>query len=122
MDPVKPSRSVSTPMVARQNTSDSDEEDKKQYIYIPDFKLALPDKLAGDVLRLEAPLELVLTIPVKSFPSALDPRRRYMELKRHELQIHWQVKTVFESRGEDTPDTSIESQAEEEPPLSQSIL
>ena len=122
MEPVKPSRSISAPLVERSSSSSSDDEFKKQYVYIPDFKLALPDKLAQDVLKLKAPLDLVLTIPVKTFPSSLDPSKNYMELKRHELQIHWQLRTVFEARGEDTPDTSLESPNGDSPPQSQSML
>ena len=122
MEPVKPSRSISAPLVERSSSSSSDDEFKKQYVYIPDFKLALPDKLAQDVLKLKAPLDLVLTIPVKTFPSSLDPSKNYMELKRHELQIHWQLRTVFEARGEDTPDTSLEAQNGDSPPQSQSML
>lgn len=121
MEPVKPSRSISAPLVERSSSSNSDDE-KKQYVYIPDFKLALPDKLAQDVMKLKAPMDLVLTIPVKTFPSSLDSSRNYMELKRHELQIHWQVRTVFEARGEDTPDTSLESPNGDSPPQSQSML
>ena len=122
MEPVKPSRSISAPLVERSSSSSPDDEFKKQYVYIPDFKLALPDKLAQDVLKLKAPLDLVLTIPVKTFPSSLDPSKNYMELKRHELQIHWQLRTVFEARGEDTPDTSLESPNGDSPPQSQSML
>ena len=122
MEPVAPSRSISAPLVARSNSSSSEDEFKKQYVYIPDFKLALPDKLAQDVLKLKAPLDLVLTIPVKTFPSALDSSRNYMELKPHELQIHWQLRTVFEARGEDTPDTTMSSQNGDSPPQSQSML
>ena len=122
MEPVKPSRSISAPLVERSSSSSSDDEFKKQYVYIPDFKLALPDKLAQDVLKLKAPLDLVLTIPVKTFPSSLDPSKNYMELKRHELQIHWQLRTVFEARGEDTPDTAMGSPNGDSPPQSQSML
>jgi len=82
-------------------------EDKKKYLYVPDLKLALPHELATKVFKVGAPIELVLTYPVRVRDSVLDPEAVHTELLSKEVQVHWKVKTVFESRGSEdsTPDT-----------------
>ena len=134
MDSERPSRSVSTVRpVARScdhngatnaATNTISEEEKRQFVYVPDFRLAFPDKLAADILKIKAPLKLIISIPVDTFPSTLEPGRNFMTLKKEEVEISWRIDTAFESKESDTPDTTIGSQVEgvESPPMSQSIL
>ena len=64
-------------------------------IHVPELRLALPQTLANQIIDVDAPVSLVLTIPAELVRSSLDPEVRLLSLRSHETSAHFKVNTVF---------------------------
>ena len=64
-------------------------------IHVPELKLALPQALTNQIIDVNAPVSLVLTIPAELVKSSIDPEIRLLSLRPHETSAHFKVNTVF---------------------------
>jgi len=64
-------------------------------VHVPPIRLALPQSLAIQIANINCSTSLVLSIPVDTATSLVDPRVKLLSLRPQEVAVHWKVDTAF---------------------------